>query len=155
MPRFRSPDSMIVRLTLPHPTAVGIYCLLLQPSSIYREFLNIDIKYELFLKLLYLYIYCADSKKIEEIRINPKEDVKFSLTFEESKLLLPMLVSLKFLLYCTAVHIILNIVQRNKMYEQVLFDAKRRVSLKKLVLTFYYDEYDLLRVSHEATCKKF
>lgn len=87
MPRFRSPDSVIVRLTLPHPSAV-------------------------------------DSKKIEAIRINPKEDVKFSLTFEESKLLLPML---------------------------ILFDAKRRVSLKKLILTFYYDEYDLLRVSHEAT----
>jgi hypothetical protein len=56
-----------------------------------------------------------------EVNLNPNEDVKATLTFAENKLVVP------------------NI---------KVFDSKRRASLEKLVIVFYHDDFDVLRLSY-------
>jgi hypothetical protein len=61
-----------------------------------------------------------------EMRLIPTEDLKMSLTFESNKLVLPWI---------------------------VLFDSANKRSLKKLVITFAHDEYEVLRFRYELNCK--
>ena len=66
------------------------------------------------------------SEKEPEIKLNPEKDVKISLTFDGHKLVVPMI---------------------------QLFDSIRRRSLKTLRITFYHDDFDVLRLSYNTECK--
>jgi hypothetical protein len=61
-----------------------------------------------------------------EMKLNPTEDLKVSLTFENNRLVLPWV---------------------------VLFDAANKRSLRKLIITFAHDEYEVLRYRHQLICK--
>lgn len=61
-----------------------------------------------------------------EMRLNPEEDVKFSLSFDHNKLLVPL---------------------------TILYNAKTRRSLQQLVITFSHNEFDVLDVNFEPICK--
>lgn len=87
MPRFRTPDSTILHVSLPHEDENG-----------------------------------------PEMKLNPQEDVKFSITFDKNKLIVPW---------------------------TVLFDASKRRTLQKLVVTFSHDEFQILKVNYETVCKLF
>jgi hypothetical protein len=65
------------------------------------------------------------SDKEPEMRLNPEEDVKVSLTFASSKLVVP------------------NV---------LMFDSKKKRSLQKLLITFYHDDFDVLRLSYHPVC---
>jgi hypothetical protein len=65
------------------------------------------------------------SDKEPEMRLNPEEDVKVSLAFASSKLVVP------------------NI---------LMFDSKKKRSLQKLLITFYHDDFDVLRLSYHPVC---
>jgi len=68
------------------------------------------------------------AKNATEYRINPRNDLKVSFTFLGNKLSLP------------------NI---------QVYNAKERVALKKLVITFTHDEFEVVKVDIEKTCKYF
>lgn len=59
----------------------------------------------------------------KEMQFNPDEDVKISLTFVDSKLVIPWI---------------------------TVYDAKEVKHLEKLTITFEHDEFDVLRVGHTA-----
>ena len=59
-------------------------------------------------------------------KLNPEEDVKVSLTFAGHKLLLPWV---------------------------LLYDSKHRKSLSLLTVTFYHDDFEILRLGYKTTCK--
>lgn len=61
-----------------------------------------------------------------EMKLNPSEDLKVSITFENNKLVLPWV---------------------------VLYDATNRRSLRKLVITFSHDEFEILRFRHQLVCE--
>ena len=65
------------------------------------------------------------SEKEPEVRLNPEEDVKVSLTFASSKLVVP------------------NV---------IMYDSKKKRSLQQLMITFYHDDFDVLRLSFHTTC---
>jgi hypothetical protein len=65
------------------------------------------------------------SKKNEKL-VNPNEDVKFSLTFADHKLILPW---------------------------SVVFDATKRRSLQKLIVTFSHDQFDVDGIEYQTECK--
>lgn len=66
--------------------------------------------------------------KLLDSRINPEEDVKVSFTFADRKIILPQV---------------------------VVFDADEKKSLKRLIVTFYHDKFDVLRLTHQLECKTF
>ena len=59
-------------------------------------------------------------------RVNPDEDVKISLTFADHKLILPW---------------------------TVVFDAARRRSLKRLVVTFSHDQFEVEGIEYKTECE--
>lgn len=59
-------------------------------------------------------------------RVNPDEDVKISLTFADHKLILPW---------------------------TVVFDAARRRSLKRLVVTFSHDQFEVEGIEFKTECE--
>jgi hypothetical protein len=63
------------------------------------------------------------TEKDPEINLNPDEDVKITLTFAENKLVVP------------------NI---------KIFDSQRKSSLEKLIVIFYHDDFDVLRLSYHT-----
>ena len=67
----------------------------------------------------------VNSKKNEKL-VNPNEDVKFSLTFADHKLILPW---------------------------TVVFDANKRRSLQKLIVTFSHDQFDVDGIEYQTECK--
>ena len=67
-----------------------------------------------------------DSDNSPEMKLNPSEDVKVSLTFDNSKLAIPWI---------------------------VLFDAANRRTLRRIVVTFSHDEFEVLRLNYELQCK--
>jgi hypothetical protein len=66
------------------------------------------------------------AENASDFRINPKSDVKVSFTFLGNKLSAPAL---------------------------TVYSAKDRVSLKKVVLTFTRDEFEVVRVDAQKICK--
>jgi hypothetical protein len=62
-----------------------------------------------------------------EKKLNPKEDLKMSIAFANSKLFIPW---------------------------TLLFDASERKSLRQLIVTFEYTEYEVLRLQFELKCMK-
>ncbi len=60
------------------------------------------------------------------IKLNPNENLKFSFSFANSKLLVPW---------------------------TILFDASNKRSLNKLSITFDHDEFDVLRLTTKTQCK--
>ena len=58
-----------------------------------------------------------------EVHLNPDDDVKVTLTFAENKLIVP------------------NV---------KVFDSNRKTSLERLIVTFYHDDFDVLRLSYHA-----
>lgn len=66
------------------------------------------------------------SQNSTEFRINPNSDLKLAFTFLGNKLSIPWI---------------------------TVYSAKDRVSLKKLVITFTRDEFEVVRVDTERICK--
>lgn len=61
-----------------------------------------------------------------EMKLNPKEDVKISMVFAGSKLVIPLI---------------------------LLFDSKHRRSLKSLTVIFSHDDFDITKVEFKTLCK--
>lgn len=61
-----------------------------------------------------------------EMRLNPSEDVKISLTFSKHKLVVPW---------------------------TLLYDSKHKKSLLKLIVTFAHDDFDVISLKSESVCK--
>jgi hypothetical protein len=85
MPKFQSPQSQLMQITLPRP-----------------------------------------KENEPEMKLNPSEDVKISFTFAGNKLVIPVI---------------------------LLYDSKLRKSLLSLIVTFSHDDFDVLRLKYEPTCK--
>ena len=68
-----------------------------------------------------------EHKKLHAKLVNPNEDVKFSLTFADHKLILPW---------------------------TVVFDAAKRRSLQKLVVTFSHDQFDVDGLEFHTECRR-
>lgn len=66
------------------------------------------------------------SEKEPEMKLNPKEDVKISMVFAGSKLVIPLI---------------------------LLFDSKHKRSLKSLTVTFSHDDFDITKLEYETVCK--
>jgi hypothetical protein len=60
------------------------------------------------------------------IKINPEEDVKVTFTFSGNKVVVPWV---------------------------LLYDSKHRKSLQLLTITFFHDDFEVLHISHQTTCK--
>ena len=65
-------------------------------------------------------------KSQHEMSLNPKENVKFSIDFVDSKIVLPW---------------------------TKLYNAKLKTTLNKLIVTFQHDEFNVLRLNYEPICK--
>ena len=63
--------------------------------------------------------------RLSGTRINPNSDLKISFTFDRSKLSVPSV---------------------------TVFDSKNRISLKKIIITFTHDEFELVRVDFKPLC---
>ena len=61
-----------------------------------------------------------------EMRLDPTEDVKISLTFSKHKLVVPW---------------------------TLLYDSKHKKSLLKLIVTFSHDDFDVISLKSESICK--
>ena len=61
-----------------------------------------------------------------QMNINLEADVKMSLTFSNSKLIVPMV---------------------------IVYDSNTKKSLIQLVITFYHDDFSVERISYDAKCK--
>lgn len=61
-----------------------------------------------------------------EYRIDPTKDVKVSLSFDGNKLLIPWI---------------------------PIYEAKMRRTMRKLVITFTIDEFEIIRLRHNVICK--
>ena len=85
MPKFRRPESAIVRTTLPRR-----------------------------------------NENEPEMRLDANEDIKISLVFSGSKLIIPMI---------------------------LLFDSKHKKSLSSLTVTFSHDDFDIINLKYDAQCK--
>lgn len=85
MPKFRRPESAIVRTTLPRR-----------------------------------------KENEPEMKLDANEDVKISLVFSGSKLVIPMI---------------------------LLFDSKHKKSLSSLIVTFSHDDFDIINMRYDAECK--
>ena len=67
-------------------------------------------------------------KSQHEMSLNPNENVKFSIDFADSKIVLPW---------------------------TKLFNAKEKTTLTQLVITFQHDEFYVLRLNYEPKCKYY
>ena len=61
-----------------------------------------------------------------EMRLNPNEDVKVSLTFAKHKLIIP---------------------------NTLLYDSKHKKSLQTMVVTFAHDDFDVISLKYETICE--
>ena len=66
------------------------------------------------------------SPNATDFRINPKKDLKVAFTFQGSKFSIPWI---------------------------PIFDARNRISMQKLIVTFTHDEFEIVSLKYETVCK--